>query len=132
MKYLTSSFRVRLPFTFPLLVRYVLITLLLTGFVLGCWSAITPTAHAASHAAAVPRHAAHPAGVTPLSTPQPGKHRHRHPLTVGTGPVNGFGLLPFYTYISQRLTDHTSLSVNVANGNLVIDSHTLTIAGMIR
>jgi len=59
MKYLTSSFRVRLPFTFPLLVRYVLITLLLTGFVLGCWSAITPTAHAASHAATTHRHATH-------------------------------------------------------------------------
>jgi hypothetical protein len=40
MKYLTSSFRVRLPFTFPLALRYILITLLLTGFVLGCWSAI--------------------------------------------------------------------------------------------
>jgi len=36
-----------------------LITLLLTGFVLGCWSAITPTAHAASHAATTHRHATH-------------------------------------------------------------------------
>ena len=48
---------------------------------------------------------------------------------MGTGAVNGLGILPFYTYISQRLTDHTSLSVNVANGNLVIDSHNLSIAG---
>jgi RHS repeat-associated protein len=32
-------------------------------------------------------------------------------LTVGTGPVNGFGLLPFYTYIGERLTD--------SNGTLV-------------
>jgi len=59
MKYLTSSFRVRLPFTFPLALRYILIMLLLTGFVLGCWSAITPTAHAASHAATTHRHATH-------------------------------------------------------------------------
>src|SRR6266568_2240991 len=64
----------------------------------------------------------------PAVTPQPGKHQ-RHPLTVGTGAVNGLGILPFYTYVSQRLTDHTSLSVNVANGNLVIDSHNLSIAG---
>ena len=48
---------------------------------------------------------------------------------MGTGAVNGLGILPFYTYVSQRLTDHTSLSVNVANGNLVIDSHNLSIAG---
>jgi hypothetical protein len=43
--------------------------------------------------------------------------------------VNQLGLLPFYTYITERLTDHASLSVNVANGNLVVDSHDLSIAG---
>jgi hypothetical protein len=130
MKSLVSAFHVRLPFTVPLVVRYVLITLLLTGFVLGAWSGITPVAHAATHAAATPKHAQHSTGSQPqvAATPQPGKHRH-HPATVGTGVVNGLGILPFYTYISQRLTDHTSLSVNVANGNLVIDSHNLSIAG---
>ena len=97
---------------------------------LGCWSSITPVAHAATHAAAAPKHAHHATGSQPQAavTPQPGKHR-RHPATIGTGAVNGLGILPFYTYVSQRLTDHTSLSVNVANGNLVIDSHNLSIAG---
>ncbi len=130
MKSLLSPLRIRLPFTIPLVVRYCLITLLLTGFVLGAWSAITPVAHAASHAAATTKHAHHATGSTPQPaiTPQPGKHR-LHPATVGTGAVNGLGILPFYTYISQRLTDHTSISVNVANGNLVVDSHNLSIAG---
>ena len=130
MKPLFSPFHIRLPFTVPLVVRYVLITLLLTGFVLGCWSSITPVAHAASHAAATPKHAHHATSSQPQAavTPQPGKHQ-RHPATVGTGAVNGLGILPFYTYVSQRLTDHTGLSVNVANGNLVIDSHNLSIAG---
>jgi YD repeat-containing protein len=130
MKSLVSAFHVRLPFTVPLVLRYLLVTLLLTGFVLGCWSSITPIAHAATHAAATPKHAHHATGSQPQPavTPQPGKHR-RHPATVGTGAVNGLGILPFYTYVNQRLTDHTTLSVNVANGNLVIDSHNLSIAG---
>ncbi len=130
MKNLVSPFHIRLPFTVPLALRYVFIALLLTGFVLGAWSSITPIAHAATHAATAPKHAAHHTGSQPQAavTPQPGKHQ-RHPATVGTGAVNGLGILPFYTYISQRLTDHTSLSVNVANGNLVIDSHNFSIAG---
>ncbi len=49
MKSLVSPFHLRLPFTVPLALRYVFITLLLTGFVLGAWSGITPVAHAASH-----------------------------------------------------------------------------------
>ena len=129
MKHLFSPFHIRLPFTIPLVVRYLLITLLLTGFVLGCWSSITPIAHAASHAAAAPKHAQHTTGSQqPVVASGPGTPR-LHPATVGTGPVNGLGILPFYTYISQRLTDHASLSVNVANGNLVIDSHNLSIVG---
>ncbi len=51
MKNLISPFHLRLPFTVPLALRYVFITLLLTGFVLGAWSGITPIAHAATHAA---------------------------------------------------------------------------------
>src|SRR6266567_7336677 len=130
MKSFVSPFHIRLPFTVPLALRYVFITLLLTGFVLGAWSGITPIAHAASHAAAAPKHAQHSTGSQPQAavTHQPGTHQ-RHPLTVGTGAVNGLGILPFYTYITERLTDHTSLSVNVADGNLVIDSHNLSIAG---
>ncbi len=83
MKTLFSPLRVRLPFTFPLVLRYVLITLLLTGFVLGCWSSIAPIAHAATHAAAAPKHAHHATGSQPQAavTPQPGKHR-QHPATV--------------------------------------------------
>src|SRR5260370_25934760 len=129
MKSLIPPFPIRLPFTVPLVLRYVFITVLLTSFVLGAWSGITPIAHAASHPAAAPKHANHPAGSQPQPavTPQPGKPQ-RHPATVGTGAVNGLGILPFYTYIGQSLTDHTSLSVNVANGNLVIDSPNLTIA----
>lgn len=59
MKQLISPFHIRLPFTVPLVVRYVLITLLLTGFVLGCWSGITPVAHAASHATTSAKHVQH-------------------------------------------------------------------------
>src|SRR5258708_19011699 len=112
MTSLISPLRVRFPFTFPLVLRYVCITLLLTGFVLGAWSGITPVAHAASHAAAAPKHAQHSTGSQPQAavTPQPGKHR-LHPATVGTGAVNGLGILPFYTYITERLTNTTSLSV---------------------
>src|SRR6266702_4505715 len=62
MKSLVSPFHIRLPFTVPLALRYVFITLLLTGFVLGAWSGITPIAHAATHAAAAPKHAAHHTG----------------------------------------------------------------------
>src|SRR5260370_27940113 len=129
MKNFVSPFHIGLPFTVPPALRYVFIALLLTGFVLGAWSSITPIAPAATHAATAPKHAAHHTGSQPQAavTPQPGKHQ-RHPATVGTGAVNGLGILPFYTYISQRLTDHTSLSVNVANGNLVIDSHNFSIA----
>jgi hypothetical protein len=62
MKSLVSPFHLRLPFTVPLALRYVFITLLLTGFVLGAWSGITPVAHAASHTAAAPKHAHHATG----------------------------------------------------------------------
>ena len=98
MNRLLSPFHMRLPFSFPLVVRYLLITLLLTGFVLGCWSSITPIAHAATHAAAAPNHAHHTTSSQqqPAVTPQPGKHR-LHPATIGTGAVNGLGILPFYT-----------------------------------
>ena len=39
------------------------------------------------------------------------------------------GLLPFYTYISHQLTGHIGLSINVANGNLVVQSNDLHISG---
>ncbi len=71
MTSLISPLRVRLPFTIPLVLRYVLITLLLTSFVLGAWSAITPVAHAASHTAAAPKHAAHHTGSQPQATVTP-------------------------------------------------------------
>jgi len=131
MKQLISPLRVRLPFTVPLVVRYLLITLLLTGFVLGAWSGITPVAHAATHTAAAPKHAHQSTGVQqqPAVASQPGTPRHPTFRPDTSSSVNQLGILPFYTYISQRLTNHASLSINVANGNLVIDSHDLSIPG---
>ncbi len=131
MKQLISLLRVRLPFTVPLVLRYVLITLLLTGFVLGAWSGITPTAHAATHAATTPKHAHQTTGVQqqPAVASQPGTPRHPTLRPDTSSSVNQLGILPFYTYISQRLTGHIGLSINVANGNLVVQSNDLHISG---
>jgi hypothetical protein len=131
MKNLVSPFHLRFPFTIPLVVRYLLITLLLTGFVLGCWSAITPVAHAASHAATTARHTQHSAGgqQQPAVASQPGTPRHPTFSPDTSSSVNQLGLLPFYTYISQPLTGHIGLSINVANGNLVVQSTDLHISG---
>ncbi len=95
MTSLISPLRVRFPFTFPLVLRYVCITLLLTGFVLGAWSGITPVAHAASHAAAAPKHAQHSTGSQPQAavTPQPGKHR-LHPRPWAPAPSTGWASCP--------------------------------------
>ncbi len=131
MKTLFSPFHIRLPFTVPLVVRYLLITLLLTAFVLGCWSGITPVAHAATRAATAPRHARQSTGVQqqPAVASQPGTPRHPALRPDTSSSVNQLGILPFYTYISLRLTDHLSLHVNVASGNLVIESDDLAIQG---
>jgi len=131
MKTLLSPFHIRLPFTVPLALRYVFITLLLTGFVLGAWSGITPIAHAASHVATTPRHAHQTTGVQqqPAVASQPGTPRRPTFRPDTSSSVNQLGILPFYTYITERLTNHASLSIDVANGNLVIDSHDLSIPG---
>ncbi len=91
-----SPLRVRLSFTFPLVLRSLLITLLLIGFVLGAWSSITPIAHAASHASATTHthtHAHSPSAsqVQQLSHPATSL---THPRThLSTSPLNGLGNL---------------------------------------
>ncbi|GER88514.1 hypothetical protein KDW_26760 [Dictyobacter vulcani] len=51
------------------------------------------------------------------------------PLVAGAS-YNGLGDLPFYTYVGQRhLTDQVSMKVNVANGNLLVNTAELGIKG---
>jgi hypothetical protein len=44
-------------------------------------------------------------------------------------PVDGYGVQPFYTYITYHIDDHLELKVNVANGNLVAHLSNLHIQG---
>ncbi|MGH2515627.1 MAG: DUF6531 domain-containing protein, partial [Ktedonobacterales bacterium] len=51
------------------------------------------------------------------------------PVTGNATTGNGLGDTGFYTYYSQTLDDRSSLLVNVANGNLVLDATDLHIRG---
>src|SRR5712691_1744954 len=111
----------------------VLVFLAVTSFVLTAWSSqaapVLAASRAAPPAASTSTHSDHAAAA---QLPQQSRHalRATHVFTPLSGSsVNELGLLPFYTYIQQRLNDHLTLSVNVANGNLVIQSDDLTIQG---
>src|SRR5712692_543944 len=111
----------------------VLVFLAITGFVLTAWSSLALPVLAASRtaflSASASTHTDHAA------TSQLPRQSHSNTgathtrTTLSSSSVNELGLLPFYTYIQQRLTAHQTLSINVANGNLVIASNDLHLAG---
>src|SRR5712691_12543781 len=97
----------------------VLVFLAVTGFVLTAWSSqaapVLAASRAAPPAASTSTHTDHAA---PSQLPRPSQsHTGAIPaLThLASSSVNELGLLPFYTYVQQRLTDHETLSINVAN-----------------
>jgi len=128
---------VRLTFSFPRLVRVLLVALLLAGFALGAWSGV---------ARAATRALPSPASMTSF-TPQSGGTRSSattgsslpsnfvfpHTATATNPYDTGLGVLPFYTYIHHPLNTcacgKKELLVNVATGNLVLQSVEMQIHG---
>src|SRR5579884_478871 len=111
--------------------RLLFASLMLCTFVIGSWSTLVPVASAASFASQIaaaavksmpprrvqPRASSIAACPTLSSTPKI------------SGSVNGFGDLGFYKFYKQTLNDRTTLKVNVANGNLVLESNDFHIHG---
>jgi len=135
---LTRRPDVRLIFSFPRLVRVLLVALLLAGFALGAWSGVVRAATRVQPS---------PASTTPSSA-----HASGNSLSATTGsslpssfmlphvatPTNpydtGLGVLPFYTYIHHPLNTcacgKKEIMVNVATGNLVLQSVEMQIHGI--
>jgi len=128
---------VRLTFSFLRLVRVLLVALLLGGFALGGWSGVAraatrtlpSTASRSTTLSASPLN--HPSATTGSSLPSNFVLPH---VATPTNPYDtGLGVLSFYTYIKHPLNTcacgKKELLVNVATGNLVLQSVEMQIHG---
>jgi len=97
-------------------------------YVLGAWSGIIPPVHAATLALNVPQSHSLPRVKQALQLPQSPQQRAAALVNSQT-PVDGYGVQPFYTYITYPIDDHLELKVNVANGNMVAHLSNLHIQG---
>ncbi len=108
-----------------------MVFLLTTTFVLGSWSTLVAQAQIiqAGTSITLPTVASTVNSKKPPQSHQP-KITHAVPKTVSSSqPFDGLGDLPFYTYISYPIDDRVEMKVNVANGNLVVQTSDLHITG---
>ncbi len=131
---------IRRLFTWSILWRLFMAFLMCSLYVLGAWSGITKPAYAAtlthqafSHnqsalALNAPQSHHLPRVQQALQLPQSPQQRAAALVNSQT-PVDGYGVQPFYTYITYPIDDHLELKVNVANGNMVAHMSNLHIQG---
>ncbi len=113
--------------------RIVMVFLLTTTFVLGSWSTLVAFAQTTQTATPIfPAVANGTSLVNNKKPPQSHQPKITHAVhkTVSLSqPFDGLGDLPFYTYITYPIDDRVEMKVNVANGNLVVQTTDLHITG---
>ncbi len=123
--------------------RILIVSLLMSSYVLVCWSQSVPHVSAATSAKAQAAAKAPPAHITPILHPaHPVVPFTRHqkafsafPNVSSSAPYNGLGQLPFYTFVKHPITSTSctcgkkELLVNVANGNLLVHTVEMHIQG---
>ncbi len=124
--------RVLVQLRFSYLWRIVMVFLMTTTFVLGSWSTLVAQAQTTQTATTLtfPWVAAANSTANHKKPPQQPKITHAVQKTLSTQqPFDGLGDLPFYTYITYPIDDRVEMKVNVANGNLVVQTSDLHITG---
>ncbi len=120
--------------TFPLCVRLAFAFSLVTGYVLLSWLTVAPRALAATLQAPQSTHISNisTSGSNNRSAPKNPGLQFAKPNAVQPSSstlYDGLGDISFYTYTSLKLNDRTTLKVNVASGNLVLQSSDYSVHG---
>ncbi|MFL5692144.1 MAG: hypothetical protein ACJ795_10085, partial [Ktedonobacteraceae bacterium] len=116
--------------------RLIMATLMVSLFAIGMWSGLITPAYAAtlnrsrssSATDQISSRSALAAHDAPRLQQSPVK-QHATLLVNSSTPLDGFGDLPFYTYISYPLDDHLEMKVNAANGHMFVHMSSLHIKG---